>query len=386
MFTLESIYDIAAVIINVILALLIPSEYRVKAMSTGFTADECTLYIGDLHPLATEEMLNSLFSEFHAPICCQVVIDPETNKSRCHGFVLYETPEIAQAALETLNYRKVLGKPNFTEADLNSEFRTIGPVLSVKISRTVQGESKGYGYVQFVNEEDAEKCITTMNGRMLGDQAIFIEPYKLKKDRPSSSIGFTNLIVKNLRSSMNEERLKDAFKEFGEITSVCIMRDEVGNCRGFGFVAFKEHASAQLAVTAMNGKVFQGLILHVSEALTPAKRQLLDTEQMKTGSLSNPTAYKVLVENLSSNVTQDELKEAFADCQNMINCEIGISNGRPTGLAMLKFATFEDATNAVREKNGVLIGSHRILCALAYYRNEVPNSSERSNIRPPRFL
>ncbi|VDO03994.1 unnamed protein product [Rodentolepis nana] len=382
-------------------------------MNTGFAINDCTLYVGDLHPLATDEMLISLFCEFHPPVFCQVVVDPDTNISRCYGFVGYQTPELARAAIEALNYHEVLGKPvrimlkrddpsdldsgranlfvknfpkNFTEADLNSEFRAIGPVLSVKISRTAQGESKGYGYVQYEKVEDAERCIATMNGRKLGDQAIFIEAYKVKKDRICSSNAFKNLIVKNLRSTMNEEQLKEAFKEFGEITSVCIMRDEVGNSRGFGFVAFKEHASAQSAVIAMNGKNCQGLILSVSEALTPAKRQFIDTEQVKVSVPSNATTYKVIVENLSSDVTQDDLKEVFADCTNMISCNIGLKNGRPTGLALLKFTSFEDATNAVRMKNGALMGSDRILCALAYYHNEIPNETRSVSIKPPIFL
>ncbi|KAM3177377.1 hypothetical protein ACTXT7_004697 [Hymenolepis weldensis] len=382
-------------------------------MDNGFIMDDCTLYIGDIRPEVTTEMLNELFSEFSPPQYCKVVVDSVTKESRCYGFVGYDTPEKARGALEKFNYRILLGKPmrimlrrddptdresgranlfvknipkSFTEAILYAEFRTIGPVLSVKISRNNQGKSKGYGYVQFENEEDAVRCIATLNGQLLANQVIFIEPYKLKKDRLKPPSDFTNVFVKNIRPDMDDERLKGTFSEFGEITSARIMRDAGGKSRGFGFVAFKEHTSAQAAITAMNGRVIEGLTLHVSEALTMSERQMPTGLQMRVGVSSSPTVQKVLVENLDKTMTEAEFRQALTDCQNMISCIIGIDNGQSTGLALLKFASLKDAVNAVQAKNGAFIGSKRIMCALAYYYHERPSAAQRENIMPPRFI
>lgn len=62
-------------------------------MDTGFIIDDCTLYIGDIRPEVTTEMLNELFSEFSPPQYCKVVVDSVTKESRCYGFVGYDTPE-----------------------------------------------------------------------------------------------------------------------------------------------------------------------------------------------------------------------------------------------------------------------------------------------------
>lgn len=225
-----------------------------------------------------------------------------------------------------------------------------------------------------------------MNGQLLGNQVIFIEPYKLKKDRLKSPNDFTNLFVKNFRPDMDDERLKGIFSEFGEISSARVMRDARGNSRGFGFVAFKEHTNAQAAVTAMNGKVVEGLTLHVSEALTMSERQMPTGGHVRVGVNSSSTVQKVLIENLDLSVTEVEFRHTLADCQNMISCIIGIDHGQSTGLALLKFASWEDAVNAVQANNGAFIGSRRIMCALAYYYHEKPSAAQRENIIPPRFI
>eukprot|EP00166_Cyanidium_caldarium_P004724 ctg_5145.g639 len=62
----------------------------------------------------------------------------------------------------------------------------------------------------------------------------------------------TNLFVKNLSDDVDEDRLREEFSRFGTITSLRIMRDERGQSRGFGFVAFSQPDEAIKAVTEMN--------------------------------------------------------------------------------------------------------------------------------------
>ena len=73
------------------------------------------------------------------------------------------------------------------------------------------------------------------------------------------------LYVGNLSFSTSADDLRDAFAEYGSVTSAQVVSDrETGRSRGFGFVEMADGADA--AVAAMNGAQFQGRTLTVNEA------------------------------------------------------------------------------------------------------------------------
>jgi RNA recognition motif-containing protein len=74
-----------------------------------------------------------------------------------------------------------------------------------------------------------------------------------------------NLYVGNLAYSTSSEDLREAFEEFGEVSSAQVIMDrETGRSRGFGFVEMSSGAEA--AVSALNGTELQGRTITVNEA------------------------------------------------------------------------------------------------------------------------
>ena len=72
------------------------------------------------------------------------------------------------------------------------------------------------------------------------------------------------LYVGNLSFNSTEEEIKAAFGQFGEVTSVTIIKDrDTGRSRGFGFV---EMENADAAIAGLNGKDMGGRTLTVNEA------------------------------------------------------------------------------------------------------------------------
>ena len=72
------------------------------------------------------------------------------------------------------------------------------------------------------------------------------------------------LYVGNLSFTSSEEEIKTMFSQFGEVTSVTIIKDrDTGRSRGFGFV---EMENADAAIAQLNGKEFGGRALTVNEA------------------------------------------------------------------------------------------------------------------------
>ncbi|MCR4293210.1 MAG: RNA-binding protein [Candidatus Kuenenia sp.] len=77
-----------------------------------------------------------------------------------------------------------------------------------------------------------------------------------------------NIYAGNLARQTTEEELKQVFEEFGQVTSVTIIKDKFsGESRGFGFVEMPSRAEAQAALNSLNGKDLNGRVLNVNEAL-----------------------------------------------------------------------------------------------------------------------
>ncbi len=76
-----------------------------------------------------------------------------------------------------------------------------------------------------------------------------------------------NIYVGNLAREATEEDVREAFKAFGQVTSVSVIKDKFsGESRGFGFVEMPSQAEAQSAIAGLNGKELQGRSLTVNEA------------------------------------------------------------------------------------------------------------------------
>ncbi len=75
------------------------------------------------------------------------------------------------------------------------------------------------------------------------------------------------LYVGNLSFSVNDEELQQAFSSFGNVTSARIIIDKMsGRSKGFGFVEFQDDASADSAISKMDGQEIGGRPVRVSEA------------------------------------------------------------------------------------------------------------------------
>jgi RNA recognition motif-containing protein len=82
-----------------------------------------------------------------------------------------------------------------------------------------------------------------------------------------------NLYVGNMHYSVNEDDLKEAFSEFGELTSVNIIMDKFsGQSKGFGFVEMPNNAEADKAIKALNGSGLKGRNIKVNQAKPRGER------------------------------------------------------------------------------------------------------------------
>ncbi len=71
-----------------------------------------------------------------------------------------------------------------TEESLKQKFEEVGPVVSAKIIfDRFSGRSKGFGFVEMENDEDAAKAIQELNGSMLDGREIVVNEAKPEGER-----------------------------------------------------------------------------------------------------------------------------------------------------------------------------------------------------------
>ena len=82
-----------------------------------------------------------------------------------------------------------------------------------------------------------------------------------------------NMYIGNLAYDVTEIDLRNAFSEFGEVSSVKIITDKFsGRPKGFGFVEMPDNSEADQAIKALNGKVLNGRSIKVKQAEPRGKR------------------------------------------------------------------------------------------------------------------
>jgi RNA recognition motif-containing protein len=77
----------------------------------------------------------------------------------------------------------------------------------------------------------------------------------------------TNIYVGNLPYQLTEDELREAFLQFGEVSSVKIISDrDTGRSKGFGFVEMDVQSEAEEAIKQLDGAALKGRNLKVNQA------------------------------------------------------------------------------------------------------------------------
>uniref|UniRef100_A0A1B6KB81 RRM domain-containing protein n=2 Tax=Graphocephala atropunctata TaxID=36148 RepID=A0A1B6KB81_9HEMI len=155
---------------------------------------------------------------------------------------------------------------------LKAIFSGIGEVDSCKIMKDHKtGYSYGFGFVSYVNPEDAQTAIQKLNGLKIVNKHI-----KVAYARPSDeSIKGANLYITNLPRTTTVEELNKLFGAFGEIIKINILKDKyTGLPRGVAFVLYSRKSEAELAIRNLDGLEMPGSCerLSVKFAFDKSKR------------------------------------------------------------------------------------------------------------------
>ncbi|XP_060202633.1 polyadenylate-binding protein 2-like [Lycium barbarum] len=392
-----------------------PGGAAAAAGNSQFTST--SLYVGDLEFNVTDSQLYDLFNQVGQVVSVRVCRDLSTRRSLGYGYVNYSNPQDAARAMEMLNFTPVNGKsirvmyshrdPTLRKSGsanifiknldksidnkaLHDTFSSFGNILSCKIATDSNGQSKGYGFVQFDNEESAQGAIDKLNGMLMNDKQVYVGHFLRKQERDSTTgtTKFYNVYVKNLADSTTDDELKSVFGEYGIITSAVVMRDADGKSKGFGFVNFENADDAAKAVESLNGKKFDEKEWYVGKAQKKSEReQELKSkfEQTAKEAVDKYQGVNLYVKNLDDTIDDEKLKELFSEYGTITSCNVmrdpsGISRGS----GFVAFSTSEEASRALSEMNGKMIVSKPLYVALAQRKEErrAKLQAQFSQLRP----
>ncbi|CAK8560480.1 unnamed protein product [Lathyrus sativus] len=276
----------------------------------GFDPSTCrSVYVGNVHTQVTEPLLQEVFAGTGPVEGCKLFRKEKSS----YGFIHYFDRRSAALAILTLNGRHLFGQPikvnwayasgqredtsghyNIFVGDLSPEvtdatlFACFSVYQSCSDARVMwdqkTGRSRGFGFVSFRSQQDAQSAINDLTGKWLGSRQIRcnwatkgaggIEEKQTPEnksvveltngssedgkdtpnnDAPENNPQYTTVYVGNLGSEATQLDLHRHFYTLGAgvIEEVRVQRD-----KGFGFVRFSTHAEAALAIQMGNAQSY----------------------------------------------------------------------------------------------------------------------------------
>jgi len=362
-----------------------------------------SLYVGDLDVNVSDSQLYDLFSQVGQVVSVRVCRDLSTRRSLGYGYVNYSNPQDAARSLNLLNFTSLNNKPirimyshrdpsirksgtanifikNLDKAidhkALHDTFSSFGSILSCKVATDANGQSKGYGFVQFESEESAQNAIDKLNGMLINDKQVYVGHFLRKQERDGAfnTTKFNNVFVKNLSEVTTDEDLKNIFGEFGAITSAVVMRDADGRSKCFGFVNFESADDAAKAVEALNGRKHDDKEWYVGKAQKKSERELElkgRFEQSMKETVDKYQGLNLYVKNLDDSINDEKLQDLFAEFGTITSCKVMRDpNGISRGSGFVAFSTSEEASRALDAMNGKMVVSKPLYVALAQRKEE----------------
>jgi len=269
-----------------------------------------TLYVGNLDPAVTENLLMTLFGQIGLVRSCKIIRET-SNSNDPYAFLEFDNHQSAATALSAMNRRLFLDKemkvnwatspgnqpktdtsqhhhifvgdlsPEIETEALREAFAPFGEISNCRIVRDPQTlKSKGYAFVSFVKKAEAENAIAAMNGQWLGSRSIRTNWSTRKppppKDSTSKSLrGGSNKVpcyedIYNQTGPTNttvycggfpanvltDDLVHKHFKQFGNIQDIRVFKD-----KGYAFIKFSAKDAATKAIEATHNSDVQGYIV-----------------------------------------------------------------------------------------------------------------------------
>ncbi|XP_060518654.1 RNA-binding protein 39 [Cylas formicarius] len=229
------------------------------------------LYVGSLHFNITEDMLRGIFEPFGKIENIQLIMDPETGRSKGYGFITFRNCDDAKKALEQLNGFELAGRPmkvgNVTERiDLQSQ----GPSLldSDELDRSgIDLGATGRLQLMFKLAEGAGMQVpaAAANALSMATGQPVVPQVQTNTTPPIATQCFmlSNMFDPSSESNSNwdVEVRDDVIEECNKHGGVLHVYVDKGSPQGNVYVKCPSIATAVASVNSLHGRWFAGRVI-----------------------------------------------------------------------------------------------------------------------------
>ena len=207
------------------------------------------IYLGDLPPNTDQYQIDKLIHSL-GPYQIESINVNSGKENKSYAFIKFHSTIDATKVIELLNMKEynnhiIKAKPfspyntnetknnsnanlfvknlpnNINEIELLDLFKEFGKINSINLKTNSKGESLGYGYVLFDNEESAKNAMENLNNKEFKGKNLQVEFFinREKRNENKEENGNTMLVIKNISENKieNEKTLLNYFEIYGQI-------------------------------------------------------------------------------------------------------------------------------------------------------------------------
>ena len=178
----------------------------------------------------------------------------EKTRDRGGGETSDEKPPTATGTCEAQKGRETKLIVNYlpqsmTDEEFTNLFRAVGKLHKAKVMRNTRTNySFGYGFVDYVDAQDAATAIAKLNGHKILHKTL-----KVAYSKPPGASKNVNLYISGLTADTTETTLDELFSPYGQLVYTRVLRNHDGSSKLVGFALFTERSEAEAAMRGLQG-------------------------------------------------------------------------------------------------------------------------------------
>ncbi|KAJ4316216.1 Multiple RNA-binding domain-containing protein 1 [Neodidymelliopsis sp. IMI 364377] len=220
--------------------------------------------------------------------------------------LLEEAPEPDASNTATL-YVRNLNFSTTTER-LTETFKPLSGFRSARVKTKIDPKrgvlSMGFGFVEFESPDAAAAALRTLDGHDLEGHKLQIKAShkgadaaeERRKEDAAKKAASTKILIKNLPFEASKKEVRALFTPYGQLRSVRVPKKFDSSSRGFGFAEFTTKRDAVNAMNALKNTHLLGrrLVLAFAETESDDPEKELEKMQQKMGAQANKVALQRL--------------------------------------------------------------------------------------------
>ena len=219
------------------------------------------VYIANLPKQFSQEELETLFRSCGTIITSKILTDPQTGLGRGVGFVRFDKFAEAENAITSMNGVTLQGSASPILVKFASPPKVANPTngstiathmtQSTAVKRTTNPYLGGNVGPMRHTATVSSMRFNPVSAIGMPTSAAMVTPIVPTMNPVSTS---WCLFVYNIPESASDAFLYSRFSPYGAISSVHIIRDDAGKCKGYGFVNMVNYDEACAAIVKLNGQ------------------------------------------------------------------------------------------------------------------------------------